>query len=432
MNKTHILTLAIALTVGMAASAQSYDFAFTSKAKSGIKVTSATTYDAERGYGYDITPAWDGKSTTPFYFSVKLPDGNYRVNVTLGSPRRAAKTMVRAENRRLMAEQTATAKGKTTTLTFTVNKRTTSYTYTDKNGTHEGKVKIKERERDYFTWDDKLTLEFNGDAPAITSLSIERDTTARAVFLCGNSTVVDQFNEPYTSWGQMVTRWFDPSVVVCNHAESGLTARTFIASNRLDQVLSQLRSGDYVVCEFGHNDEKEHRAGDGAWYHYTYLLKTFVDRVRAAGGNIIFCTPTARRRFDDATHTKIENTHGEFPAAMKAVADREQVPLIDLTSMSTAFYEALGYEGSKQALVFYPAGTYPGQSKDLADNTHFNPYGAYEIAKMVVQGLHDVDSELAKHIRADWTPFTPSEPDGSDVLLWKRSAVTDVTKPDGN
>lgn len=378
---------------------------------------------------------WDydfSKKSASTFFSVDVPDGNYRVTVELGSKKKAAKTMVRAENRRLMVEETATPNGKTKTFTFTVNKRTPNYVYTDKNGEHQGCVKIKEREKGYFTWDDKLTLEFTGEAPAVKSLKIERDSTARQLFLCGNSTVVDQFNEPYTSWGQMITRWFTPDLVVCNHAESGLTARSFLGSNRLDQILSQIHEGDYVICEFGHNDEKEHRPGDGAWYHYTYMLKTYIDKVREKGGNIIFCTPTQRRLFDEATHTKIQNTHKDFPAAMKAVAERENVPVIDLNAMTKTFFETLGYEDSKKALVHYPMGSFPNQTKVLADDTHFNPYGAYEIAKMVVEGLKAINSPLTQYLRDDWKPYSPSQPDSFDSLKWTPSTITDVTKPDGN
>lgn len=391
-----------------------------------IALATMTTGKAQT-LSYDFS-----KKSLPTFFSVDVPDGNYRVTVELGSKKKAAKTMVRAENRRLMVEETATAKGKTKTFTFAVNKRTPEYTYTDKEGEHKGTVKIKERERDYFTWDDKLTLEFTGEAPAVKSLRIERDSTARQLFLCGNSTVVDQFSEPFTSWGQMITRWFTPDLVVCNHAESGLTARTFLGSNRLDKILSQLREGDYVVCEFGHNDEKEHRPGDGAWYHYAYMLKTYIDRVREKGGNIIFCTPTQRRRFDEATKTKIENTHGDFPAAMKAVAEREGVPVIDLNATTKTFFETLGYEDSKKALVHYPLGTFANQKRELADNTHFNPYGAYEIAKMVVEGLKAINSPLTQYLKDDWAGFTPSEPDPFDVLKWTPSTITDTTKPDGN
>ena len=363
-------------------------------------------------------------SDQPFFFSVAVPDGNYKVTVTLGSKKRAAKTVVRAECRRLFVEEVATKKGKYATYSFVVNKRSPRI---DDNM----EVKIKEREKAYLHWDDSLTLEFNGAAPAVKQIVIEPDTTAMTVFLCGNSTVVDQSDEPWASWGQMIPRWFDEQVAISNHAESGLTARTFLGSNRLDKILSMMRPGDYVLCEFGHNDEKEKRPGDGAWYHYVYNLKIFIDRVREKGGHVVFLTPTARRRFDD-THTKMVDTHGDFPAAMRAVAQREQVPLIELNGMTTDFFETLGFENSKKALVHYPANTFVGQDKDLADNTHFNPYGAYEVAKMVVMGMKQFHLPMLKGLRSDWADFDPKHPDDFDSWHWYPAPTIEVKKPDGN
>ena len=363
-------------------------------------------------------------SDRPFYYSVAVPDGNYKVTVTLGAKKRAAKTVVRAESRRLFVEEVATKKGKYATYSFIVSKR--SPRIDDKMV-----VKIKERERDYLNWDDSLTLEFNGAAPAVKTITIEPDTTAMTVFLCGNSTVVDQNNEPWASWGQMITRWFDERVAISNHAESGLTARTFLASNRLDKILSMMRKGDYVFCEFGHNDEKEHRPGDGAWYHYVYNLKIFIDRVREKGGHVVLLTPTTRRRFDDAQQ-KMVPTHGDFPAAMRSVAEREQVPLIELNGMTRDFFETLGFEGSKRALVHYHANTFVGQDKPLADNTHFNPYGAYEVAKMVVMGMKQHNLPMLKGLRTDWQDFDPKHPDDVDAWHWYPAPAMEVRKPDGN
>lgn len=360
----------------------------------------------------------------PIDFKVKVPDGNYRVTVTLGSKKRAAQTVVRAESRRNFTDLVTTKKGKFQTVTFTVSKHQAAI---DAN---RG-VKLKPREVYRKNWDDALNLQFCGPAPAVQRVTIEPDTEALTVFLCGNSTVVDQEPEPWASWGQMITRWFDERVTINNYAESGLSATTFLAQLRLDKILSQLKKGDYVVCEFGHNDEKEKNAGDGAWYSYTRNLKIFVDRVREKGGNLIFVTPTARRFFNDDQKT-INNTHGEYPEAMKTVALRENIPVIDLTAMSTAFYEALGFEDSKKALVHYPANTYPNQPKTLADNTHFNPFGASEIAKMIVMGLKQIDSPLVGYLRADWQDFDPKHPDNPDEFVWFPSGIADVTKPDGN
>lgn len=373
----------------------------------------------------DLSKAQNVKSNAPFTRNIEVPDGNYKVTVVLGSKKKAGKTVVRAENRRLMVDEVATKKGQFKTVEFVVNKRTPEI--------EKGKrVKVKDREKNYNTWDNAINLEFTGAAPAVKEVKIERDTTATTIFLCGNSTVVDQPYEPWASWGQMIPRWFGPEVSISNNAESGLTAGSFLGSYRLDKILTMMKKGDYVICEFGHNDQKEKMAGAGAWYNFSYYLKIFIDKVRAKGGNIIFVTPTQRRRFDDATHSKILETHGDYPDAMRAVAKREGVPVIELHDMTRTFFETLGYENSKKALVHYPANTFPGQDKPLADNTHFNPYGAYEIAKMVVMGMKQLNLPIVKYLRSDWKDFNPAQPDDYNKFVWYNSVQLDVTKPDGN
>ena len=373
-------------------------------------------------------------SDKPFYFSVPVADGNYKVTVTLGSKRRAAHTVVRAESRRLMVEDCTTKKGRFETFSFVVSKRSPEIQAT---GALQGeknvpeRVILKPREHDYLNLDSLLTLEFNGQAPAVQRIRIEPDKEAVTVFLCGNSTVVDQELEPWASWGQMIPRWFTDKVAISNHAESGLTARTFINSHRLDKVLSMIKPHDFVICEFGHNDQKEHQSGDGAWYHFPYQLKLFIDKVRDAEATIIFITPTQRRRFDEATHTKILETHGDFPDAMREVARREIVPVIELHDMTRDFFETLGFEGSKKALVHYPAHTFPGQDKALEDNTHFNPYGAYEVAKMVVMGMKKEGLPIVQDLRPEWQDFDPKHPDVPEVFQWYPSEKQDFKKPDG-
>ena len=375
-------------------------------------------------YHVDISNQ-NAKSNAPFTRNIEVPDGNYKVTVVLGSKKKAGNTVVRAENRRLMVDEVATKKGQFKTVEFVVNKRTPEI--------EKGKrVKVKDREKNYNTWDNAINLEFTGAAPAVKEVKIERDTTATTIFLCGNSTVVDQPYEPWASWGQMIPRWFGPEIAISNNAESGLTAGSFLGSYRLDKILTMMKKGDYVICEFGHNDQKEKMAGAGAWYNFSYNLKVFIDKVRAKGGNIIFVTPTQRRRFDDATHSKILETHGDYPDAMRAVAKREGVPVIELHDMTRTFFETLGYENSKKALVHYPANTFPGQDKPLADNTHFNPYGAYEIAKMVVMGMKQLNLPIVKYLRSDWKDFNPAQPDDYNKFVWYNSVQQDVTKPDGN
>lgn len=381
-------------------------------------------YSDSIGYGYDIISAPNAQKNSPFYFSIKVPDGNYKVKIEIGSKKRIGNTTVRAENRRLFLENINTRKGEIIEYEFIVNKRSPQIN-------EKERVKLKPREKNYLNWDDRLTLEINGNAPIVKSIHIERNETCPTIYLCGNSTVVDQNDEPWASWGQMIPRWFDGNIAISNHAESGLTAGTFIAQNRLDKIMSTLKEGDYVICEFGHNDEKEKGPGSGAWYHYSRNLKIFIDNIRSKGAKIIFCTPTQRRNFSDDKRT-IVDTHGDFPAAMLAVANRENVPVVDLHAMTRDFFQALGYEDSKRALVHYPANTFPGQTKELADNTHFNPYGAYEVAKMVVMGMKGLNLPILKYLRADFIDFNPNKPDDWRKFEWIPAPKIDIIKPDGN
>lgn len=409
-----LLSGALLALTPMASSAQTFDLS-----------KQQPTYSDATGYGYDLTDITAAKGNKSFFYSVKIPDGNYLVKVTLGSKKKAGSTVVRAEARRLLLEETKTKKGELKTVEFVLNKRSPEID-------SRKSVKLKPREKNgHFSWDDRLTLEFTGSAPVVSKIEVTPDNHATTLFLCGNSTVVDQAFEPYASWGQMIPRWFNTNIAISNQAESGLTAGSFIAQNRLDKVLSMMKKGDYVFCEFGHNDQKEHRPGDGAWYNFVHNLKIFIDNVRKKGGNIVFITPTQRRKFD-STNTKIEETHGDYPDAMRAVAKREKVPVIELHDMTRTFFETLGYENSTKALVHYPANTYPGQTKALADNTHFNPYGAYEVAKMVVMGMKQLDLPIVKDLRPDWKDYSPAQPDDFTKFVWYTSVKSDVTKPDGN
>jgi len=416
MKKSIVAAVIAALAV--TANAETFKFDLTK---------SQPTYSDATGYGYDIIQAPAKGELKPFYFSVKVPDGNYKVTVKIGSPKKAANTTVRAEDRRLFVEPTDTKKKEYKTYSFVVSKRSPEIS-PKTNGNDKVRLKPGEKAKDCLDWDDKLTLEFNGTAPAVQSIEIASDTTATTLFLCGNSTVTDQRHEPFASWGQMIPRWFDTNVSVCNVAESGLTASSFLAQNRLDKIISMMRPGDYVICEFGHNDEKEKGAGSGPWFNYTFALKKYIDQVRAKGGTIIFCTPTARRRFENG---KNKQTHGEYPAAMKFVGEKCDVPVIDLTEQTTILYETMGESDSKKLLVHYPNGTFPNQNKTLADNTHFNPFGAYEVAKLVVMGLKQHNIPLVKSLK-DWKDFSPSAPDDYKQFVWPLSFAVDITKPDGN
>lgn len=380
-------------------------------------------YDEFLGYGYDfnIQPNAN-KEKAPYFFSVRIPDGNYKVTVTLGDKNRATNTTVRAESRRIMLNDISTRKGECVEHSFIVNKRSPAITLQDS-------VKIGPRETGSLTWDNKLTFEFNGKSPSATRVKIEPVTNVTTVFLCGNSTVVDQTSEPWTSWGQIIPQYFDSSVVISNHSESGESATSFLTKKRFDKVLSMSKPGDWVFFEFGHNDQKEKGAGKGAYYNFTTNLKIFIDLSRNAGLHPVLVTPTARRHFDE--YGKIRNTHGDYIDAIREVAQREVVPLIELNDMTKTLYESLGIEGSKKAFVHYPANSFPGQVTPLADNTHFSPFGATEIAKCVIEGIRTTLPELAVKL-IDTPTFDPSRPDNPESFIYYPSPFIDLEKPYGN
>jgi len=395
------------------------------KTRPGYTVVAADVqYSDQSGFGFDLgtSPTKTTGSADAFYFSVKVPEGNYLVTLEIGNKSTASLTTVKAESRRLMLEDIKVKAGELVTKTFIVNIK-------DRNISADRQVSLKPRELTKLDWDDKLTLEFDGKS-AVQSVKITRVNKPVTVYLAGNSTVVNQDDEPWASWGQMIPRFFQPGVAIANHAESGLTLGSFIGSRRLEKVLSVIRPGDYLFVEFGHNDQKDKGENDGAWKSYTQRLQLFVAEARKKGAIPVIVTSTSRRSFGSAG--KIENSLGDFPAAARKVAADEKVALIDLNAMSAKFYEALGEENSKKAFVHYPANTYPGQEKALADNTHFNPYGAYELAKCILQGIRDNHLGLEKFIIKGVPAFDPSHPDPVEEFHWPESPFKVIVKPDGN
>ena len=418
--------LAIALLISSFCTAQKeqfkFDFASNKAQKGYIKIDSSNRYTAEKGYGYDLQPSSAGENK-PFYFSVLVPDGNYKVTIRIGSKNKAGVTTVRGESRRLFIENLATKKGEIVEVTFIINKRNSKISENEN-------VKIKQREKKKLNWDDKLTIEYNGDAPLVESMTIQKVNNIPTVFLFGDSTVVDQDNEPWASWGQMITRFFNMNVCFANYAESGESANTFIAAGRLKKALSQMKAGDYIFVEFGHNDQKQKGPDKGPYTSYFNSLRTFVTEAKARGAHPVLVTPTQRRSFNE--QGKIIDTHGEYPNAMKKLAREENVPLIDLNAMTRTLYETWGVELSTKAFVHYPANTYPGQKQALADNTHFNPYGAYEISKCIIEGMKANKLDIVKYLKKDYKPFNPQKPDAIDSFHWNQSPFTEVEKPDGN
>lgn len=421
------------------AHAQTYKFDFGPGrvAPGYTPATPADAYSPQRGYGFEpgaeVTCLDRGGKNPlrgdfctghkPFLFSVAVPEGNYNVTVTFGDAQGESVATVKAESRQLVVEKSQTAPGRFETRAFTVNVRNSKLP-------DGGTVKLKPRELGIYRWDDKLTLEFNNARPCVAALEITKTDKAVTVFLAGDSTVTDQTIEPWAAWGQMLPRFFKPGVALANHAESGETLRAFQGERRLDKILSQIKAGDYLFIQFGHNDQKEKGDGIGPFTSYHDSLKLFIAEARRHGAFPVLVTAMNRRTFD--ANGKITNSLGDYPAAVRQTAQEEKVPLIDLNAMSKTFYEALGPEKSVRAFVHYPAHTFPDQEQPLKDDTHFNAYGAYELARCIVSGIKANKLGLAKYLAGDTTDFDPARPDNVETWSLPASPFATLVKPAGS
>lgn len=378
-----------------------------SRAHRGFKSLSGTRYREGGGaddFGFDLSASpqvIDAACTSdaPFFVSVAEPEGSYRVTVKLGGADSDV-TAVKAEARRLMIEPQTTRPGQTLKLSFIVNVRTPVITATES-------VRLKPREIGNLDWDDKLTLEFTGTRPSVSSIEIEA-VKVPTIYIAGDSTVVDQDKEPWAAWGQVLPSLFNDKVAVANHAESGETIASFVGERRFDKIMSTIGRGDYLFMQFAHNDQKPGK-GFVSIPEYEDLLRRYIGLARGKGAHPVLVTSMNRRKF--APDGTVEQTLGGYPDAMRQVAHELNVPLIDLNAMSKTLFEAMGPEGTLKAFVHYPADTFQDQPEELKDDTHFNSYGAMELAKCVVESIRSLNLPIAKDIRKDIPRFDPAHPD---------------------
>jgi lysophospholipase L1-like esterase len=313
------------------------------------------------------------------------------------------------------------AAGKARTESFTVNVRGPQIVGSDEV------VKRKPRELHSLNWDSKLTLEFAGSEPSVRSIRIDAaDPNTPTVYLAGDSTVVDQDNEPWAAWGQMLPAFFGSGVAIANHAESGETIRSFESERRFEKIFSTLKRGDYLFFQFAHNDQK---AGNGnvPIDVYSSLLRKYVRMTRDKGAVPVLVTSMNRRTFDGESH--ITDSLAPYPQTMREVATSEQVTLIDLNAMSKVLYESVGEPDSKSLFVYANANTYPGQKETLHDDTHFNSYGAYELARCVALAIRHSSLPLAAQLRQPAGDFDPKHPDDPKAVALPPAPFVDIEKP---
>ncbi|MFG2355642.1 rhamnogalacturonan acetylesterase [Streptomyces sp. NPDC048521] len=231
---------------------------------------------------------------------------------------------------------------------------------------------------------------------------------SRTLYIAGDSTAAQKYADaaPETGWGTALPFFLRKEVAVANHAVNGRSSKSFVEEGRLDGVLCVIRPGDLLLIQFAHNDEK---ATDPArytepWTTYQDFLRLYLDGARARGARPVLATPVERRRFD--AEGNAVPTHGDYPAAMRALAKEEGVALLDVEALSLALWQLLGVEETK---------TYFNWTATEQDNTHFNPPGAIAVARLVARELlrtrlparHDV-VRLHEDVPTSWITWPPA------------------------
>jgi len=233
------------------------------------------------------------------------------------------------------------------------------------------------------------------------SLAVSLSASAQiTVYLAGDSTCANKTSDkrPETGWGEMLQQYFDPAKVkVDNRALNGRSTKSFVDEGHWQKIMNAVKKGDFVFIEFGHNDEKKDKPAIYASPDdYKANLTRFIKDVRSKGATPILMTPVSRRKFENEVPVK---THGEYPEAAKSVGKTQKVDVIDMESKSAAVLTHYGNEGSRKLFLQLKPGENPNYPNGVEDNTHFNPTGAEEMAKLAVEGIRESKSKLVKYLR---------------------------------
>ena len=221
------------------------------------------------------------------------------------------------------------------------------------------------------------------------------------IFLIGDSTMANKPlipENPERGWGQMLPPYFKAGVRVENHAMNGRSSKSFRDEGRWQAVENSLKPGDWVIIQFGHNDEKDKDATrySAPFGSFKTNLAQYVLDTRAHGANPVLATPTARRKFDDGG--QLVDTHGDYVKAVRDVATEQGVPLIDLNKRSDELLRREGPELSKRIYIYVTAAEYPALPKGRQDDTHFCAFGASRMCDLAVAEIKTAVPELARFL----------------------------------
>ena len=225
------------------------------------------------------------------------------------------------------------------------------------------------------------------------------EKTKITVWLCGDSTMSIKETKAYpeTGWGMPFSYFFDSTVTIKNLAKNGRSTKTFISEKLWQKVADNAKPGDYVIIQFGHNDEsKEKTERYTTPSEYKSNLKKFIDETRSLKAIPILLTPVSRRKFD--ANGRTVQTHEVYSALVEDVAKENSVLFIDLDARSRELYQQMGPEQSKLLFLQLQPGEHPNYPEGKNDNTHFSELGARLIAQIVLKEIRKLNIELSERI----------------------------------
>lgn len=222
------------------------------------------------------------------------------------------------------------------------------------------------------------------------------------VYCIGDSTMAnkkDPESNPEHGWAQVLQPFFTESIVIKNKAVNGRSTKSFINENRWDSIYKKLKKGDYVLIEFGHNDEKIEDSTRYTNPHtsYRYNLIRFVKETRAKGATPILLTSIARRNFNEKG--VLVSTHGDYSLETRLVAQEYNVPFIDLEYYTELLEQSYGPEKSKQLHLHFKVGENAYYDKDKADDTHLSLLGATKIATIFINQLRILEEPTLEKLK---------------------------------
>ena len=236
---------------------------------------------------------------------------------------------------------------------------------------------------------------------AFITMSFINHNNKLTVWLVGDSTmsIKEKTAYPETGWGMPFAVFFDSTVSINDVAQNGRSTKSFIDEQRWKYVMDNLHAGDYVLIQFGHNDEVKEKVGRYTTpEEFSNNLDRFVKDVRGKDATPVLITPVARRKFDSSGN--ITDTHQQYAQLVRDVAKKDGTILIDLDEKSMELLQQTGAENSKYFFNYLRPGEHPNYPTGREDDTHFNELGARKMAELVLHEIQDQHLPLAGHVFA--------------------------------